>query len=157
MRIQSKLSVKEYLRAMRGSLDPMFDFGTERLIGTILGPFFSVTYCSGYEWNRRVTNEKNRAIGFVRERDGGTEVCFVRLNGMTNPISLCTFYLACIAIFAVKEPSLLGEPAPCWVALACTAVSALATAIQDSITERGQEGGRILMRFLHNPENFSRW
>ena len=163
MRIRSKLSKAAYLRAMKGSLDEMFAFGEERFIGTILGPFFSVTYCSGHEFNRKITNEKSRAIGFVREVDGETEVRCIRLKGFTNPASLCILFGLCIVMFAIAdasvmyEPSVMAEPAIWWGSLIATVMIALITAVQDSMTEQGQRGSETLTRILMNPENFCKW
>lgn len=157
MRIQSGLSKESYLRAMKGSLEDMFAFGEERFIGTIIGPFFSVTYCSGHEFNRKITNEKSRAIGFVREIDGQTEVFCVRLKGLTNPVSLCLLYALCIIMFALVDISALAEPAVWWGSLVATGMIGLITAVQDSLTEQGQRGSETLTRILLNPEKYTRW
>lgn len=163
VRIQSKLSRKVYLRALKGSLDEMFAFGEARLIGTIIGPFFSVTYCSGYEFNHKITNEKSRAIGFVREMDGQAEVRCVRLKGLTNPVSLCILYAMCIVMFAVADVfansgfSVMAEPAVWWGSLVATFMIALITAVQDSLTEQGQKGSETLTRILLHPEDFCKW
>lgn len=157
MTIQSELPVDTYLKAMRASMESFFAFGEERLIGTILGPFFSVTYCSGYEHNRRITNEKSRAIGFARKKGSGTEVRCIRLKGMTNPVSLVLLFGLCMAMCLMTGKVTVREPVAWWTSLLVTAIMAIVTAFQDSITEQGQAGSETLTRFLHNPENFSRW
>lgn len=157
MKLFSSLSKAEYLRAMKGSLESRFDFHSERIVGTVIGPFFSVVHCAGYEWNRRITDEKNRAIGFVRTRDTGTQVCFVHLTGMTNPLSLIGMYALCIAMFAIFDFSILSVPGAWIGCLIATAIAAAVTAVSDSLTERGQKGYETLMKFLKHPETFVRW
>ena len=158
MRIKSNLTKKEYLRVMKGSMDSMISFsGEERFHGIFLGSFFSVTHCAGHELNRRITNEKNRAMGFVREKDGGAEVSFITLKGMTNPLSLILIYVLHLIIFAVSDPILLSDGKIWLLCFVGTMIVAGITAVTDSLTDRGEEGYRILMRLLHNPENFTRW
>lgn len=158
MRIASTVPKQEYLAAMRTQIGSFWTFGSERFVGTVLGPFFSVTYCSGSEWNRRITNEKNRAIGYVRSVPEGTEVRCVRLAGMTNPVSLFLYFIlyflmVCYAAFDVGTTS-YGLLLYVVLAAVCTALTALITALTDSLTERGQEGHRIVTAFLHDPRDF---
>ena len=158
MKLKSDLSPKEYLRAMKGSLESMISFsGAERFHGIILGSFFSVTHCAGHELNRRITNEKNRAIGFVREQDGGTEVSFITLKGMTNPLSLLLILLLHLVIVLFAYPGMLAMGQIWLFCLVDTLIIAGITAVTDSLTERGMEGYRILLRMLDHPENFTRW
>ena len=58
MKVHSDLQPTEYLQHLRSNLGPWYAFGDERLTGFVIGKFFSVVYHSGYEWNRRATNEK---------------------------------------------------------------------------------------------------
>ena len=158
MRLWSNLSKQEYLRAMKGSLESMISFsGEERFHGIVWGSFFSVTHCAGHELNRRVTNEKNRAIGFVREKDGRTEVSFITLKGMTNPLSLVMIYLLHLVIVLFADPMMLALDQIWLYCLISTAVVAGITAVTDTLTERGWEGYCILLRMLEHPENFTRW
>ena len=157
LRVISNLPEKEYLRAMKGSLESRFAFQDERIVGTVIGPFFSVAHCAGHEFNRRITDEKNRAMGFVRTRGAKTEVCFVHTTGMTNPLSLVTMYVLCIVMFAVAEVSILSEPAVWIGSLVATGITAVVTAVSDSVTERGIAGYQTLIRFLEHPEKFTRW
>lgn len=158
MNILSAVPKDEYLEAMKSQMGSFTAFGSERLVGTVIGPFFSVTYCSGSEWNRKITNEKNRAIGYVRAVPEGTEVRCVRLAGMTNPASLICFFavyflVVCYQGFEAGVTD-LGVRFNVVLALICTAVTALVTALTDSLTERGQEGYRVLTAFLHDPRDF---
>lgn len=152
MQIQSNLPKELYLNSMKMQMGSFYAFGSERFVGTILGRFFSITYCSGWEWNRQITNEKNRAIGYVRAGEHGTEVHCIRLAGFTNPLSLISFFVIFLTMFAAFGGFGLALSA---IASLCTTIlTAAVTALTDSLTERGQEGQRIVTAFLHNPQDF---
>ncbi len=140
-------------------------FGEERFTGIFLGRFFSICYHSGWEWNRKLTNEKNRAIGYVRSTPAGTEVRFIRLYGLTNPISLASLFLfgymfswLIIGFHSLRNnvsPAMEEiQPIFCLVAgvLVMLAV-ALETALGSRLTERGQYGQSILMTHLKDPKD----
>ncbi len=158
MRLFTKLSAKQYIRCFRQQMGSFSSFGEERFTGFFVGCFFSVTYHSGWEWNRKFTNEKNRAIGYVKDTAEGTEVRFLRLYGYSNPLSLVTLFL--IGFFAglltLSGADSSGDMTPklligalCGV---CVMVfSALESAIVAYVTERGMYGGNILMAYLNNP------
>lgn len=131
------------------------DFGSERFTGIIIGSFFSVTHHSGYEFNRRVTNEKHRAIGFARPCGDGTEICCIRLAGMTNPLSLIgLFILFCFISLLRAGIEYVPIPHVLIISAVATVLTALISAICDSLTARGQEGSKILTAFLKNPTDF---
>lgn len=157
MRIVSSVPRAQYLSEMRSQMGSFFAFGTDRFVGTVIGPFFSVTYCSGSEWNRKITNEKNRAIGYVRAVPEGTEVRCVRLAGMTNPASLAILfvtYFIMVLVAQFNRETMLGLAFTVACAVIGTIVTAIYTAITDSLTERGQEGYRVVTAFLHDPRDF---
>lgn len=157
MRIVSSVPRAQYLSEMRSQMDSFWSFGSERFVGTVIGPFFSVTYCSGSEWNRKITNEKNRAIGYVRAVPEGTEVWCVRLAGMTNPASLAilfVIYFIMVLVAQFNRETMLGLAFTVACAVIGTIVTAIYTAITDSLTERGQEGYRVVTAFLHDPRDF---
>ena len=155
MKISSALECAEYLYEMKEHLSAFTDFGIERFTGIILGRFFSVTYHSGHEFNRRITNEKHRAIGFVRPCENGTQVYCIRLAGMTNPLSLIAIYTLFTVLVLLKEGAQLAfSPVLLAVNALLTAIVALGTAFADSVTERGQEGSKVLTAFLINPVDF---
>lgn len=155
MKYNSDLSYYTYLTAMKEQMSGFMEFGIERFTGTIIGGFFSVTYHSGHEFNRRITNEKHRAIGFVRPNGTGTQVTCIRLAGLTNPLSLLSlfgFFFLFILLKGGLETALMPELLV--LDAAFTLVVALVTALTDSITERGQEGSKILTAFLIDPIDF---
>lgn len=155
MKVKSKLPCGVYLYEMKQQMGSFTAFGTERLTGIIVGRFFSITYHSGHEFNRRITNEKHRAIGFARPCEEGTKVSCIRLAGLTNPLSLIAlfslFFIVCL-IRDGLEVALMPELLMIDVAL--TLIVALITAFTDSITERGQEGSKMLTAFLMDPVDY---
>lgn len=157
MNILSAVPKDEYLEAMRSEMGSFTAFGSERFVGTVIGPCFSVTYCSGCEWNRKITNEKNRAIGYVRSTPEGTQVRCIRLTGFTNPASLLiyfvTYFLMVLAV-QINQGVIVGLALTVVLALIGTIVTALYTALTDRLTERGQEGYRVVTAFLHDPRDF---
>lgn len=155
MKIISKLSCDAYLYEMKQQMGSFSSFGMERFTGIIIGRFFSVTYHSGHEFNRRITNEKHRAIGFVRSCDNKTEVSCVRLAGMTNPLSLLGLYLFCFLICLLRGGFDLALMPEMMIAnIGISLIAALLTAFTDSITERGQEGSKVLTAFLIDPVDY---
>jgi hypothetical protein len=155
MKVISKLSCSVYLYEMKQQLGSFSAFGTERFTGIIIGRFFSITYHSGHEFNRRITNEKHRAIGFAWPCENGTEISCIRLAGMTNPLSLIGLFIFCNLICMLRgglELALMPEMMIANAAITLTA--ALITAFTDSITERGQEGSKMLTAFLVDPIDY---
>lgn len=155
MKYISSLQYDAYISAVKEQMSSVTDFGIERFTGTIIGGFFSITYHSGHEFNRRITNEKHRAIGFIRSHDSGTQISCIRLAGLTNPMSLLGLFGFCFLIGLLRggfEFALMPE---CLIMNGViTAVAALITAFTDSVTERGQEGSKTLTAFLIDPIDF---
>lgn len=155
MKYKSNLTYVSYICAMKEQMSSFTDFGIERFTGIVLGSFFSVTHHSGHEFNRKITNEKHRAIGFVRPSDDGTEIICIRLAGMTNPMSLIGIFAFGFLIFLLRGGIEMALMPQILIANAViTVVAALISAFTDSITERGQEGSKILTAFLKNPTDF---
>ena len=152
MIIRSELPYERYLQELKDNLGGIFSFGEERVAGTVLWRFFSITSHAGYEWNRRITNEKQRAIGFAKPDGDGTMICCIRLAGLTNPISLVATFLLCLALLAAKGAGSLGGLL--LESLLATGFMALFTAITDSWTERGMEAYRTLTAYLTDPANY---
>ena len=155
MKYTSELPPSIYLYEMKEHMSGFLEFGMERFTGIFIGRFFSVTYHSGHEFNRRITNEKHRAIGFVRPRENGTEITCIRLAGLTNPLSLIVLYSFCFLMFLLAGGMEMAQmPLVWWICAGWTLAVALGTAFTDSITERGQEGSRVLTAFLIDPIDF---
>lgn len=155
MKVISKLPCDVYLYEMKEHMSEFTAFGTERLTGIIIGRFFSITYHSGHEFNRRITNEKHRAIGFVRPCEDGTQVSCIRLAGMTNPLSLIGLFGFCFLYCLLRGGFELALMPEMMIAnAAVTLVAALISAFVCSITERGQEGSKMLTAFLIDPVDY---
>ena len=74
---------------------------------------------------------------------------------MTNPLSLIAIYALFTVLVLLKEGAQLAfSPALLAVNALLTAIVALGTAFADSITERGQEGSKVLTAFLIDPIDF---
>lgn len=155
MKVFSKLPYEVYLHEMKEHLSGFTEFGIERFTGFIVGRFFSITHHNAYEFNRKITGEKHRAIGFVRPSEGGTEVFCIRLAGMTNPLSLLGLFGFCILICLLRGgPDLALMPVMLIADAVITLIAALVSAFASSITERGQEGSKVLTAFLIDPIDF---
>lgn len=164
MEVFSELPKEEYLKQVKSRMDSFWKWGDERFTGFFLGNFFYVTYHSGYEWNRRVTNEKNRAMGFIDDRCGGTVVRFWRTRGYADPFSILSMFLLCFVGVSVMFWFMgisdghryfydLMLPLALGVSVTETLLSALITSWKHGITERGIWGRYMLMSLLHHPED----
>lgn len=149
MRIVLPLEKKEYLHDLCQRMDSWFSFGESRFTGVVLGSFLYITNHAGYEWNRRITNEKSRAIGFVTRHGDGCEVKVIFTWGYLDPVSLIWMYLLMLGILQLRDP---GSP----VAYILAAVIALGicaiSAVQCWFTQRGQQTFDDLLSLLYNPE-----
>ncbi len=159
MKIESALKPKEYLDAMKERMEGHFDLGNERFTGFFLGRAFTVTHHAGAEWNRRITNEKNTAVGFVKKTDMGCSVSFVRCRGILSPpLFLTTFAILFIPLLlTLMIGTVTQEISPMdilnvgGVCFGITLFLGLATALCESLTEAGQEGRKILNALLLDP------
>lgn len=151
MTIHSDHPKKEYLKALKHGMDSHFQFLMERATGFFIGPLFCVTYHSGWEWNRRITNEKNTAIGFVRTKGDGCQVSFINIKGWLAPHYFIWYWLASclmIALYGV-DPELILTAA--LIMLPITAAVLGIDAMFQSMTERSDEGERELISILWDP------
>ena len=153
MRITSPLPPKAYLFHMKEQMGSFMDFAGDRFTGRFLGRLFYVTHHSGYEWNRRITNEKNGAIGYVRSHEDGCEVCFIRLKGAFC-LGQFLFLLLMTAVMVAVAALEIGvwNPIYLWAFPIMLVVSAMSTLIE-SLTERSQEGMHILNALLLDPSD----
>lgn len=151
MTIHSDYSKKTYLKALKHGMDSHFQFLTERATGFFLGSFFLVTYHSGWEWNRKITNEKNTAMGIVSPEGNGCKVRFVNIKGYLAPHYFFWFWLlSCLCLyFYTPDPSYTLITAV--IMLPVTAVILGIDAMFQSMTERSDEGERELINILRDP------
>ena len=151
MTIHSDHPKKTYLKALKSGMDSPFALWSERATGFFLGPFFCVTYHSGWEWNRRITNEKNTALGIIRNEGEGCKISFVNIKGLLAPHYLLLLWvlLASSMIISSQDPSL--HPMLLLLSIPFTLVIAAVSALFESLTERSEEGQRELISILWDP------
>ena len=150
--ITSDLPAKAYCEYLKLKLDSPFYLWDERMNGIVIGPFFSLAHHAQWEWNRKITGEINRAWGFVREKDGVTEVRFIRGKGLLAPSWILFITILGVGALFFK----LGEMMPeYWRAsFAIALVVGITTAIQACFTENGIAGAGEITRFLRDPKEF---
>ncbi len=164
MKIDSPLSSKEYLHGIRNHLSSFSDFGMERYTGIIIGRLFWVTYHSGYEWNRKITNEKNRAWGIVKDTKDGCRVYGFRTMGFLDPLMILVIFILYSTVAAACVYFRFAEGI--WDSQECrefvvtmavvvavvTVLVVLCSGFMTSVTERGQIGKFHLLALLHHPD-----
>ena len=155
MQILSPLSPKAYMRALRSRLGSFLSIGTERITGIAFGRFFSITHHAGYEINRRITNERNNAIGYIKKTPEGVQVRYWRTKGITTPQALL-FWIPVnflLSLLSCRENGMY-EP---WVAvlltLGLTLFVSAGSAFCDSLTERGKLGEMEVYGLLYDPSD----
>ena len=150
-----KLSKKQYLSALRERMDSPFRWGSERCCGFFLGGLFSVTYHSGHEHNRRITGERNTALGFVAKDGEGCQVRFFVVKGLLAPHYLLGLFLLCLVICLsiLLQDDLGTELLPYMfpISLVLTLLVGAASAVAESLTDRSLEGKKILHSILLDP------
>ena len=156
--ITSLLSSKEYLDALKENMRGHFELGAERFTGFFLGKWFHVTHHAGYEWNRRYTNQKNAAVGYVRKAENGCEVRFLCFKGLLCPSQ----FLLLLAIIGplvllialsrgITDTTIIGSTI--LISLIAVIPYALIATFFESVTERSEEGKRILLALLIDPKD----
>ena len=155
MKIHSSLSKKAYLHAMKDYMSGHFDFGSERFTGFFLGPCFYVTYHSGFEWNRKITNQKNAAVGFVKAADDGCNVHFLRFKGALCPLVFLPLLITMLLISPVIGDYNAGADLALKAQIAFwgTIICAPIITFFEALTQRSEEGRRALLSLLTDPSD----
>ena len=148
MKVLSELTVKEYRERFKESLDSRRVLGSERFTGWMIGGFFSLNYYSGHEFMRRNYPILNKAMGFVRKKDGKAEISFLTFMGITDPFSFLLMYLGCLIILAIVDIP-LGMS--WWISLLWYGAFAVFTFLCTALSERGSEGNKMLKVFVEHP------
>ena len=151
MRIISPLEKRKYLRDLQGQMESWFAFGQRRFTGAVLGSFFCITSHGGFEWNRRYTSPKNRAIGFVKDDGEGCEARVILTAGFMDPVSILLWYLFGIIFFSIKSGRITPNLTDHIFAVVFALVIAAISYIADSFTQRGRESLADLLTLLQNP------
>ncbi len=149
-----------YLEALSDRRGSFTSFGQERITGFVVGRCFSVTHHAGHEFNRRITNERSNAIGYVKKTEQGTEVHYIRLKGWTTPQALlglfCLYFVMTLVIGCVTATGGPTLPIIGWcslISLGLAVVHGLVTAVMDSLTEAGAQGTVAITSLMEDPEN----
>lgn len=150
MFLHSSLTKKEYLQALRDNMEGHFELGCERFTGFFIGNCFYVTHHAGYEWNRRITNQKNAAMGYVKECEGGCHVHFLRFNGALCPIVFLNWMLLATLFVLVSGTTTIGQAC---LFYGCFLVAAPISALFESFTQDSIEGRRSLLSLLIDPND----
>ena len=156
--IKSKYASKEYISAVKENMSGHFEFGAERFTGFFFKNWFHVTHHAGYEWNRRYTNEKNAAVGYVKQTECGCEVHFLTFKGALVPaqflLLLCfcpLLLLIAMAAESVTSFDLYTKIVP--YSFLLIAIVAPVEALFESFTERSDEGKSVLLALLIDPKD----
>ena len=154
MFLHSSLTKKEYLQALRDNMEGHFAFGCERFTGFFIGNCFYVTHHAGYEWNRRITNQKNAAMGYVKECEDGCHIHFLRFRGAMCPLVFLPLFLLMGLIFTLSPLAKGYTHLFLWgLVFAIMTIGALFSALVESMTEQGEDGRRSLLSMLVDPND----
>lgn len=149
--VESELPPKAYLNTLRKKFTTPFALYSERVTGVIIGPFFSIAYYNGFEWNRKITNECTRAFGRVMTVDGKTKVYFYYSKGLLSLSWILLFFaLGMLMGWAYG----LGIIWRLVTSLVFAFLFCGYTAFADSLTEAGAQGAGVLTSLLEKPEEF---
>ena len=158
MRISSTLSPKEYIYAIKAQMSGHMEFGIERFTGFFLGRLFYVTYHSGYEWNRRITNQKNAAIGYIRRTENGSEIRFLRFRGALCPLVFIPLYLPILAVLLFMGSQRIFSADEFLFAMVAyhimISISVLISTFVECMTERSEDGRKTLLSMLLDPTDY---
>lgn len=153
MQYIAPLGKKEYLYELRQQMGSFTDFLSERFTGIILGNFIYITHHAGFEWNRKITNEKSRAIGFVTKHGDGCKVRVIFTRGYLELLWMIFYYLLGIPLMLLVSNGDWLPNIHIW-ALAFSVTVGIISYIQCWFTERGQYGMCELRGLLQDPSRF---
>ena len=148
MKVLSELTYSEYRERFKEALDSPLALGSERFTGWMIGGLFTLNYYSGHEFMRRNYPILNKAMGFVRKRDGKAEITFLTFMGLTDPVSFLLMYSLCLIILKFAQiPLSIGW----WISLLWYGAFAVFTFLCTFLSERGNEGNKLLKVFAEHP------
>ena len=154
MKMQSSLTPKTYLSAIKKRMGSRFAWGSERFTGCFLGRFFYVTHHAGYEWNRRITNQKNTALGYIKATENGSEVRFLHFQGMLCPHFLIPYLLLAAAYLIVTWPVLAEIPIYFVLSILIILGGPVLETIVESLTDASINGHKCLLGLLIDPSDY---
>ena len=158
--ITSDLPRKEYLRELKGCFGSPFYIFDERVVGLVIGSFFSVAHWTEYEYDRRFNVHCNRAWGWVKTNpiDGKTEVKFIRGAGYFSLFWIillaCLFPLMILMKYGLDDMTPDDWAIACIVGVVCSLIICGVSALGTVLTERGIYGAGEITKLLTNPEDY---
>jgi hypothetical protein len=156
MVFHSNLPRKQYMRALIANMSSHFALGQERFTGFFIGNLFYVTYHSGREWNHKITNQKNAAVGFLKKAKDGCDVHFIRFRGLLCPTQFLLYWLlvALVALLGGFQGEVWNEEAMrnnlIFVSIFMAIYAPIYT-LFESATDASEEGRRVLLSCLLDP------
>ena len=150
----SSRSMEDYLQAMKQQMSGHFKFGVERYTGFFFRNCFYVTHHAGFEWNRKITNQKNAAMGFVKPEENGCSIHFVRFRGLLCPLHFISTFLTVLPLSIIMAISRGNQLSPDVMFNICVAVMVIFSPIStliESFTEKSDIGRRTLLSLLKDP------
>ena len=159
MIFHSDLPKKAYLAAMKSNMSGHLELGVERFTGFFIGNCFYVTHHAGYQWNQKITNQKNTAIGFVKDApadEGGCDIHFFQCKGLLCPfVFLPTFLVILFAellTYGTVEPFTSETFWTCFtILLIVMAIFAPIYTLMEASTDGSIQGEKMLLFLLSNP------
>ena len=151
MILQSTHTPKQYKEAMKQRMGSRFALWSERFTGIFLGRIFYVTHHAGYEWDRRITNQKNAALGFIKATENGSEVRFLLFQSIFCPQYFLLYLLICGGSVLGSLPAFRDLPFLIFFLLGIVIVTPILVASLESLTEGSVEGRKCLLGLLADP------
>ena len=158
MKIYTRLSKKQWLSSMKENLGSFTTFGEERFTGFFFGSVFRVTYHSGYEWNRKISNQKNTAIGYVKDTDQGCQIRFLYTRGLLYPSAFLLYWgiLTVLGLISAVGRGVLSIHAlliTAAITFGTMVITAPLSALIESFTDESEEGRKILLTTMIAPDD----
>ena len=154
MRLHSTHTPKVYKSALKERMGSHFAIGSERFTGIFMGKLFYVTHHAGYEWNRRITNQKNAALGFIKTTESGSEIRFLLFQSVLCPQYLILYLLICGGYAVGTWPVMKVSTLLIAIEILILIGIPLLIAFFESLTEGSVEGRKSLLGLLTDPADF---
>lgn len=158
MRLDSRLSQRDYLHYMRQTAHFRFDKYREGFSGLVIGSFFLLKYYAVNGSERDRLNKETRrsrctynAFGFVKSGDYGSEVLYMYTVGFLDPISVILLLLVGV-LATLKGRFLFEEPGIAILIVAfLLLLMVIATTIKDSSACCAERGRKRILELLKDP------
>ncbi len=149
MKFQSSFSTGECKERLQWGFRTHNRVEEDRYAGWVLGSVFSVSLMAGDETRKNFYPVSNKALGILKDKDGGTQGSIYYFKGLTDPVSL-VFWIAvvfCVLLFVRSRYGLsLGQ---CLLgALIWTALVALVTYLYTNCSQEGKLATQHLREYI---------